>query len=297
MASPVAPTTIAELQALINTHPIIDNHAHNLLRNTDSTSYPLESIVSEASGPALNDAARTLAHARAVTQLSGLLACAPTWEAIKDKRRAVDYEAWTRKCLSGTQCLLIDDGLDGEAVHPYDWHDRYTSSPSKRLVRIEKLAEQTLREFAPVFKEDGSGNSLEGDLGYSAEAELFNRWSERFAGLINAAVQDPAVAGFKSIICYRSGLDIASETTGGLLLGAVKNALRRSRRHGARYRIRDKILGDFLVCEVARIIAKSGSWKPLQLHTGLGDNDLNIRKANPACVPPALCNPFSSLIA
>ncbi|CAZ79317.1 unnamed protein product [Tuber melanosporum] len=274
MAPPHPPTTIAELRGLINTHPIIDNHAHNLLRDVDSTSSPLESIVSEASGLALSDATRTLAHARAVTQLSGLLGCAPTWEAIKDKRRTIDYEAWAKKCLSGTQCLLIDDGLDGEGVHPYDWHDRYASSPSKRLVRVETLAEQTLREFAPEFQEDESNNSR--------EAELFNRWSERFSGLINAAVQDPVVAGFKSIICYRSGLDIAGETTGGLLLEAVKNALRGSRRDGGRYKIRDKILGDFLVCEVARIIAKSGSWKPFQFHTGLGDNDLNIRKANPA---------------
>ncbi|PWW71963.1 glutamine synthetase/guanido kinase [Tuber magnatum] len=282
MASPDTPTTIAELQGLINTHPIIDNHAHNLLRNETSTSPPLESIVTEASGLALNDAARTLAHARAVTQLSGLLSCAPTWEAIMDKRRTIDYEAWTKRCLSGTQCLLIDDGLDGGAVHPYDWHDRYTSSPSKRLVRVETLAERTLREFAPNFEEGRGRNPLEGDLDYCAEAELFNRWSERFAGLINDAVQDPAVAGFKSVICYRSGLDITSETTGGLLLDAVKGALRGSRRDGGRYKIRDKILGDFLVREVARIIAKSGSWKPLQFHTGLGDNDLNIRKANPA---------------
>ncbi|RPA97981.1 glutamine synthetase/guanido kinase [Choiromyces venosus 120613-1] len=282
MTTPDTPTTIAELQDLINTYPTIDNHAHNLLRDADSTSSPLESIVSEASGLALNDATRTLAHARAITQLSSLLGCAPTWEAIKDKRKTIDYDAWTRKCLSGTQCLLIDDGLDGAGVHPYNWHDRYTSSPSKRLVRIETLAEQTLREFAPDFKEDENCNSLEEDLNYGAEAELFNRWSERFAGLINAAVQDPAVAGFKSIVCYRSGLDITNETTGGLLLEAVKNALRGLRRDGARYKIRDKILGDFLVSEVARIIAKSGSWKPLQFHTGLGDNDLNIRKANPA---------------
>ncbi|CUS14679.1 unnamed protein product [Tuber aestivum] len=282
MAPPNTPTTISELQDLINSHPIIDNHAHNLLRDAVSSSSPLESIVTEASGLALNDAARTLAHARAVTQLSGLLGCAPTWEAIKDKRRTIDYEAWARKCLSGTQCLLIDDGLDAEGVHPYDWHDRYTSSPSKRLVRVETLAEQALRKFAPDFKEGENGNPLEGDFDYGAEAELFNRWAERFAGLINAAVQDPAVAGFKSIICYRSGLDIASETTGGLLLDALKKALRGARRDGGRYKIRDKILGDFLVCEVARIITKSGSWKPLQFHTGLGDNDLSIRKANPA---------------
>lgn len=289
MPSQLSPTTISELQNLVHTHPLIDHHAHNLLCGTHSAAYPLEAITSEASGIALSDASKTLAHVRAVKQLSTWLGCAPTWESVKEKRGAIDQLAWTNKCLWGTQCLLIDDGLDDKPVESYSWHDQFTQSPTKRIVRIEKLAEQTLMEFAPDFNEDGAAN--DGNVeGYEADTELFNRWSERFAGLINAAVKDPRVAGFKSIVCYRSGLDVVGNTTGGLLLEAVKNALRFSKTEGAGYKIRDKVLGDFIVCEVARLIAKSGSWKPIQFHTGLGDNDINLIKSNPAYVPDLLHN-------
>lgn len=43
---------------------------------------------------------------------------------------------------TGIQCLLLDDGLDSDGIaEPFDWHDRFTPAKSKRIVRIEWLAQ------------------------------------------------------------------------------------------------------------------------------------------------------------
>ncbi len=41
------------------------------------------------------------------------------------------------------QCLLIDDGLGGvkEMGEEYQWHDRYTHNPTRRIVRVEVVAQ------------------------------------------------------------------------------------------------------------------------------------------------------------
>ena len=51
-----------------------------------------------------------------------------------------------RKCLKGTYSILMDDGLGVPSeIHPYPYHDHFTLAPTKRIVRIETLAE-TLME-------------------------------------------------------------------------------------------------------------------------------------------------------
>ena len=49
------------------------------------------------------------------------------------------------RCMepSHIQCILFDDGLGGvaEFAEDYRWHDKFTVSPCKRIVRVETLAE------------------------------------------------------------------------------------------------------------------------------------------------------------
>nr|KMM66198.1 fluG protein [Coccidioides posadasii RMSCC 3488] len=145
---------LQDLRCLIYSHPIIDNHAHNILRKdtaTDYARYPLEAVTSEAQGEALIDhATKTLAHHRAVNQLAGLYGCEPEWESIKAARQKVvenEYNGLVKRCLEGTHTLLIDDGLtDGREVEVFSWHDAFTSSPTKTLVRIEAVAAKQMEK-------------------------------------------------------------------------------------------------------------------------------------------------------
>lgn len=89
------------LRHLIQTHPIIDHHAHNILcrkRASDYAKYPFESITSEARGAALDNVHKTLPHRRAVKQLAELFGCPADadWEDIRAAR-----DAWVQRDYDG----------------------------------------------------------------------------------------------------------------------------------------------------------------------------------------------------
>lgn len=141
-------TALSELTRVARTFPAIDNHAHPLLAEAHRDKFPFEGLISEATDEALtSDAIHTLACFRATLQLGDLLNIGgePSWEAVKEKRTKISYEELCRTCMQASyiQCILLDDGLGGvtELAEGYKWHDRFTSSPSKRIVRVEVLAE------------------------------------------------------------------------------------------------------------------------------------------------------------
>jgi hypothetical protein len=130
------------------TFPCIDNHAHPLLKAENRSSIPFEGLVSEAEGDALaHDAIYTLACFRATAQLSTLFGLAHdhhTWSDVKAARDQFEYDDLCRMCLEPTriQCILIDDGLGGsDLAESYSWHDKFTRNATKRIVRIETLAQ------------------------------------------------------------------------------------------------------------------------------------------------------------
>jgi hypothetical protein len=194
-----------DLIRAIRTTPIIDNHAHPLLVPAAYARHPLLSITTLAEGDALKAAPSSLPHIRAVRQLSKVLGCPQTWHdvvrAIEAEREKPD-DAWTRRCLEGIETILIDDGLDAkDEVHDYTWHSRLTNEKCKRIVRIETVAEGIINECITLEK-----------LGTSS-GDMFARFVDQFNNAIEEAIDDPEVVAFKSVICYRTGLDIASGHT------------------------------------------------------------------------------------
>lgn len=143
-----ASAPLSELTKVAFKFPAIDNHAHPLLRDSHRDSFAFEGVMSEATGEALTrDAVHTLACYRATSQLSELFGLEDgcSWEAVKAARRDMSYEQLCRICMepSHIQCILVDDGLGGvaEFAEDYRWHDKFTVSPCKRIVRVETLAE------------------------------------------------------------------------------------------------------------------------------------------------------------
>jgi len=153
----------ARLSQVVFNYPAIDNHAHPLLKasHKDSDNFPFEGLVSEAQGPSLlRDAPTTLACFRATIQLSKLYnlnLAQPSWEDIRQARKSIDYGDLCKMCLEPTniQCILIDDGLGGvkEFAEDYKWHDKYTHSLTKRIVRVEIVAE--VSSFAMMVDKSG----------------------------------------------------------------------------------------------------------------------------------------------
>lgn len=265
--------TLDSLRHLIQTHPLIDNHAHNILSREAACNYakyPFEQITSEAHGSALQNAPSTLPLLRAANQLADLYGCSPEWDAVKSARGHYvqrDYEDLVRRCLDGTHTLLLDDLLSDEDVEPFAWHDRFASSKTKRIVRIETVAENVISSLSP-------GASIE-------------QLQQGFSKLISQAIADPAVVGFKSIVCYRTGLNVQKPE-----FKAVLDSLARTLEKTDSYRVEDKPLNDWLVLQTLDQLkaakSASGGSKPLQLHTGLGDADISLVLANPAYLQPVI---------
>lgn len=142
-----------ELFKAASTFPAIDNHAHPLLKAQYRSSMPFEGLISEAEGESLtHDSIHTLACLRATPQLAEILNLDnATWDGVKSARAKIDYDDLCRMFMqpTGIQCILIDDGLGGvkDFAENYKWHDRFTPSPTKRIVRIEIIAEVRQRRF------------------------------------------------------------------------------------------------------------------------------------------------------
>ncbi|KAJ8129777.1 hypothetical protein O1611_g3851 [Lasiodiplodia mahajangana] len=279
------------LNLVLDTTPIIDNHAHPLLKAQFMSHHSLLSIATEANGDALLDSTSSLAHIRAVKQLAQILGCEQTWDAVAssiEKQRAASPGAWIRRCLQGIETILVDDGLGApEQAEAYSWHDSFTTSKCKRIVRIESVAEDIIASHCIAAKAlysshpDGLVRALEKHvddvmLGFRAE--------------IKRCLADPEVAGFKSIICYRGGLDIVSKeeflfAVAKLDLGRIIQAHAEGEHDFvAKKRLQERLVNQLLVHETARLISEDSSpfKKPFQFHTGLGDTDIQLTNSSPS---------------
>ncbi|KAH8178942.1 glutamine synthetase, catalytic domain-containing protein [Sarocladium implicatum] len=269
------------LRAIVDTTPIIDNHAHPLLKLAYVDKFPLLAIATEANGDAIESSRSSLAHIRAVNQLSTLLACEPTWNAvsaaIQAKRQGKEYHAWVQRCVAGIEAILVDDGLGNpDQAESYQYFDQFTPSKSKRIVRIEYLATLMIK------------SALETK---STRATAWGKIVNEFDQAIRNCIEDPEVVGFKSVICYRTGLDIGPRAGYEARAEESFAALHEASSKDPNYvfeRLSHRGLNEYLVHRLAELIRESkGSWKkPIQFHTGLGDNDINLVTSNPSYLQP-----------
>ena len=292
-----------DLRLLIRTFPVIDNHAHNLLpaaKAIGSSEFPFESITSEAQGLALTEHVRsTLSHLRAVKDLAALYGCAQSWEEIvkvREDRVRRDYDGLITKCFEGTHAIMMDDGLSSESVQPYQWHRKFVPRVS-RIVRIESIAAKLLEQLFKSTVHLDSESSLDKD---AAEA-LFIRFNGEFRNQLRALANNPDVRGFKSVVCYRTGLnvDLSSRAalrprqslSGSYLLTGFHDFVTDAAQT-RNFRIAKKAVNDYLVvavCEVLDQRAKAeGESLPFQFHTGLGDADIRLTHASPAHLQPLI---------
>ncbi|KAH9003884.1 amidohydrolase-domain-containing protein [Lactarius hatsudake] len=267
---------------ILNDYPAIDNHAHPLLTAENRNRLAFEGLTSEAEGPALEDAVYSLPHSTAQRDLARLygLPRHTSWDDIKKHRAARPYDDLCRLCFekANIQCILIDDGLSGskDMAEEYRWHDRYTSSPTRRIVRVEVIAEDILTELFEA-------GQLDSDPGI----EGLTRFAVLLHTRLKANADNPNVAGFKSIVCYRTGLDVDIASNVPAEIEALRGAYGQFRlRTNVPVRLENKPLNDFVVRMTLEIAAEHN--KPVQFHTGLGDADITLTRANPAHLQPLI---------
>jgi predicted TIM-barrel fold metal-dependent hydrolase len=234
--------------------PLLDQHCHGVLAE-DADRAGFERLLTEAaevpSGRSTFDSLLGLAVRRWCAPVLDL----PPHAAPEDylRRRAeLGWREVTRRLLraTGTAGWLVDTGL---APFPMTGPDRLAGlagGAGYEVLRLETVAEQVAASGVRA-----------------AELTVAVRDAVR--------ARAERVVGLKSVVAYRSGLTLPAEPPEP---GAVVAAAGTWLRTGGR--LVDPVLLAWLVHEGARLGAELGL--PLQLHTGFGDPDLHLRRADPS---------------
>jgi hypothetical protein len=245
--------------------PILDQHCHALLRDgtvADAVAYA--SFFTESGDPAMHarHVPETVFYRWAIRELAALLGCAPTTEAVLAARGAMSADALAARLLgeANIRTLVVD--------HGYRTDETWTPA---------ELAARVPCRVLPILRLEVLAQSL------IVRHETFEAVVDAYSAVVERARTDGFV-GLKSIIAYRTGLAVqpASRGDAAAAFGPVKE---RARRDG-RVRLADKPLNDYLILRALEIAERQAM--PVQIHTGFGDADLDLREANPLHLRPLL---------
>lgn len=249
----------AELRLAVETAELVDAHAHNIVP-LDST-IPFLSCFSEASSKALSFVPSTLNFKRSLRDIAELYGSELSIEGIQEYRNSKGIETISKTCFTaaGISSVLIDDGFELEKMLHIEQHKNIVPFVG-RILRIEHLAEQILDE--------GIRNG---------KSWTVNAFTEIFLSRLKSFGAKDAVKvfGLKSIAAYRSGLEINPNVTAKEFEDALAEVLL----DGNPVRITNKNFIDYIFVRSLEV-ALSFDW-PIQIHTGFGDKDLDLRQANP----------------
>ncbi|XP_050228434.1 protein fluG [Mercurialis annua] len=244
-----------DLREVIEKIELVDGHAHNIV-SIDS-SFPFINAFSEATGHALSFAHSSLSSKRNLRDIAKLYGCENTLQAVEEYRRAAGLDSISSICFkaAGISAILIDDGLKLDKKHDIDWHKNFASFVG-RILRVESLAEEILDKGTT----DGSSWTLD-------------NFTESFRENLRSV--GDKICGLKSIAAYRTGLEINTKVS----RKDVEEGLAEVLHGGKPIRIANKSLIDYVFACSLEVALEFDL--PMQIHTGFGDKDLDLRLSNP----------------
>ena len=238
--------------------PIVDNHCHSLLRNQPQDDEAFRNHLTESYIPevARRDVPHSLVYHWAIRELASLLGCEAQADAVHAARRERGLESLTREIVerANFKTWLVDTGYGTDTTFGLDELRGFVACDIREIVRLEPLIERLILEATDF---DG------------------------FLDAYRAAISDLRGSGYvamKSVLAYRTGLQLerVDRSTAAAAFGPVHEMARRD----GRLRIESKPLLDFLI--LAAVEESARQEVPIQFHTGLGDPDLDLTKADPA---------------
>jgi uncharacterized protein len=256
--------------------PVVDNHVHPWRESTRTvTAERLAGSVSFSDDVVtsvrreflpLSELEPLLALFRAtnlnahylLTELARFLDVERDWAEVAQARNAAadaNYADWTARLFRdvGLEWLLVDEG-----------------GAQPRITLPE------LREIAPVnARRVARSDNFVRDL--LAREDDWSRFFQAYQHALDAAIDDGAIA-FKSVIAYRTGLDIQPVSEA--------DARRDFEAHRLELEATQKVMRDFLFCHTLDVARERGLW--MHVHAAVGDPDIVYARANPAQLYPLL---------
>jgi predicted TIM-barrel fold metal-dependent hydrolase len=243
---------------------VVDGHCHPLFADPWTVSPgTFRDIFSEGRpGAMAAHLPQTGYYRRALRALALRVGAAPTVEGVLARRQALGPTAAVRAVAdAGVSALLVDTGYPPDAM-PLAEMRRLVPCPIHEVFRIETCAQALLPRALEV---------------------------DRFFEVFRAELQAAAgrCVAFKTIVAYRSGLAIRAWTPDEVA-ASYRQVVERVRAGGSP-RLTEKPLLDTLVGETLAVARATG--RPIQVHSGFGDPDIDLLQANPLLLRPVLEDP------
>ncbi|KMZ58598.1 hypothetical protein ZOSMA_75G00310 [Zostera marina] len=244
----------SELREAVKNVAVIDAHCHNLVAM--NSSFPFLRCFSNAEGGALTDAFNTLFFKRSIRDIAELYNCNASLTDVEGHRNLTGFDAIGSKCFSAANisAIFIDDGVDFDKKREWECHSRFVPAVG-RIIRIEHLAEKILNEEL----QHGSKITLE------SFTELF---------LTNLKSFSNSVVAMKSMGAYKSGLKIDTHVS----MMAVEEGLLEDFNAKRPVQIQNKNLIDYIFKCSLKVALQFNL--PMQIHTGFGDTNSDLKKCN-----------------
>ncbi len=233
--------------------PLIDHHAHNLLKTAITDSISFVANFSQTDGVRIieNHYCHTLSYRRSLRDISKLLNCQPTEESIIQRRQELGLELLTQKCFDNlnVEAIYLDDGFLPDEVIPAPWYEKFAIV--KHILRLEYLAERLI-----------------------LEESKFDAFIDSFRQAIDPPPSE--VIAFKSICSHRTGLNIQSHSKDEVKSNfyAIQQEIKEKPP-----KLEDKPLIDFLLIQALEVAAKHKF--PIQFATGFSTGNSKLKQANP----------------
>ncbi len=248
----------------ISAIPLLDHHCHALQRSGP----PLDSAAfrryfSESADPGMTaHIGYSLFYRRGLRDLAALLGCAPDEAAVLATRQQIAPEAYARRLLAAAHIatLLVDTGLRSAENYTLDEQRAFVPCPVHEVLRLETRMEQLI-----------------------VATDTFAQLEEAYRVSLEAARAQGIVA-FKTIAAYRGGLEIAPRTRNEAI--EAYPAVKAEAQRAGRVRLSERPLLEYLLR--IGLEAAAAQELPVQFHTGFGDDDADLRAANPLHLRPLL---------
>lgn len=198
----------------------------------------------------------TLYFKRMVNDLAAFLDTEATIDAVMEARNAVvaeDYQGYVRRLYQNAQLesIVFDFGVP------------------LPILDVQTVRDELPIDIVPIFRiEPLIADLLQTDIGWA-------EFSRRFDDTIDQALTSGKYRGLKSIIAYRTGLDVSPlSRTPDQGLQAL-DAIRRGLGGGSMKKLRDHLLCRAMEHAIDHNV-------PMQIHTGMGDFEVNLVMCRPS---------------
>ncbi len=232
--------------------PIIDNHCHSLLENEINIEDRFSSFFTEGRNSYVKE---SMLYIHTIKDLAALFGCKKTIEAILENRLKFSRSDYIKTLIEDVNLdtLLIDTGHPPDALGIDQLKELIPCCKIKKILRVEPVIENLL-----------------------TKCSTFNQLETEYSNVLNSEIQINNVVALKSIIAYRSGLEIKDVR--------IEDAKREFQtiklsNKSNKIKLKSKPLLDYFMKVGLRISGENNI--PFQIHTGFGDTDLNLLEGNP----------------